>query len=138
MFINDEDYKVVIGDEALRILSQASAVNRRNAEMRAIEEMSGYMRPVYDCVVTFAAEGDARNPYIVMLAVDIALYHLVASTPGRNGIEIRKERYDRAIEWLKSVQAGEITPDLPLVDTADGSGSFSAIISSAPKLNHTW
>ena len=138
MFITDEDYTVVVGPDALKILSQASPENRRKAEVRAIEEISGYLRPVYDCNLTFAAEGEDRNAYIVMITVDIALYHLVASMPQRHGIEIRKERYDQAIEWLRCVRDSTVTPDLPLVETSGGSESFSMIFSSDPKLNHIW
>ena len=32
MFITDEDYKVVIGDKALKVVSQVSQENRANAE----------------------------------------------------------------------------------------------------------
>ena len=138
MFITDEDYTVVIGPDALKTLSQASPENRRNAELRAIEEISGYLRPVYDCSRTFAAEGEERNAYLVMITADIALYHLAASLPGKMGLDIRRPRYDQAIEWLKSVQGGTVTPDLPLVESADGSESFSAIFSSEPKSKHVW
>ena len=128
MFITDEDYTVVIGPDALKILSQASPENRRNAEMRAIEEISGYLRPVYDCNRTFATVGEDRNAYLVMITVDIALYHMTASLPGKMGLDIRKPRYEQAIEWLKSVQNGTVTPDLPLIESADGSESFSGKI----------
>lgn len=138
MFITDEDYTVVVGPDALKILSQASPENRRKAEVRAIEEISGYLRPVYDCNLTFAAEGEERNAYIVMITVDIALYHLAASLPGKMGIDTRKPRYEQAIEWLKCVRDNTVTPDLPLVETFGGSESFSMIFSSDPKLNHIW
>ena len=48
MFIDNEDYKVVIGDAALKVVSQSSPENIANAEVEAIEEISGYLRPVYD------------------------------------------------------------------------------------------
>lgn len=32
MFITEDDYKVVIGDTAMKVVSQASAENRANAE----------------------------------------------------------------------------------------------------------
>ena len=49
MFITEDDYKVVIGDTAMKVVSQASAENRANAEREAQEEISGYLRPKYDC-----------------------------------------------------------------------------------------
>lgn len=138
MFITDEDYAVVIGEEALKVTSRASAENRANAELEAIEEISGYLRPVYDCNAIFSAEGDARNRLIVMRTADIALYHLVASLPQKMGIEIRKERYERAIEWLEGVQSGKIIPDLPLVEDTDSTSSFGTIYHSEPRLRHNW
>ena len=106
MFITENDYAVVIGEDALKVISRASEENRANAVLEAIEEISGYLRPVYDCEAIFSAEGNARNKLIVMRTADIALYHLVASLPQKMGIEIRKERYERAIEWLEGVQSG--------------------------------
>lgn len=81
MFITEDDYKVVIGDTAMKVVSQASAENRANAEREAQEEISGYLRPKYDCDAVFAAEGDKRNRQIVMFTCDIALYHMVSAMP---------------------------------------------------------
>lgn len=138
MFITDNDYGVVIGDDALKVVSRASEQNRANAELEAIEEVSGYLRPVYDCKAIFHAEGDARNRLIVMYTADIALYHLAASQPQKMGSEIRKERYDRAIRWLEGVQAGRIIPDLPLVDEGDKNVSFGTVYHCEPRLRHNW
>ena len=71
MFITDEDYRVVIGEAALKTVSQTSAENRANAESEAQEEISSYLRPVYDCKATFAAEEGERNKLIVMYMCDI-------------------------------------------------------------------
>lgn len=138
MFITDNDYAVVIGEDALRVISRASEENRANAELEAIEEVSGYLRPAYDCAAIFLAEGEARNRLIVMRTVDIALYHLGASLPQKMGIDIRKERYERAIEWLEGVQSGKIIPDLPLVEEEDPQGPNGTIFHSEPRLRHDW
>lgn len=138
MFVSDEDYSVVVGDDALKVISRASAKNRENAELDAVEEISGYLRPVYDCDAIFGAEGDSRNRLIVTYTVDIALYHMVASLPQKMGIEIRKERYERAIKWLEGVQSGKIVPDLPVVDDSDDSPTNTIIYHSERKLRHNW
>ena len=137
MFINKEDYKVVIGDAALKVVSQESPENIANAEIEAIEEISGYLRPVYDTTSIFSAEGEKRNRLIVMYTADIALYHLTSSQPQRMGSEVRKERYDRAIKWLEGVQSGKIIPDLPTAVFGEGS-TFGTSFRSNPKLNHSW
>lgn len=139
MFITDEDYKVVIGDTALKVVSQVSADNRANAEAEAQEEISGYLRPKYDCAAVFAAEDTQRNRLIVMYTCDIALYHMSAAMPQKMGSEIREERYKRAIEWLEGVQAGKIIPDLPLATDEDGNLAAQEVVWQSQKpLRHNW
>lgn len=139
MFITDEDYKVVIGDTALKVISQTDEANRNNAEAEAQEEISGYLRPKYDCSAIFSAGGSERNRQIVMYTCDIALYHMVSAMPQKMGSEIRKERYERAIKWLEGVQAGKIIPDLPLaVDEEGNSTAETVLFDSQPKLRHNW
>lgn len=138
MFIDNEDYRVVIGDAALKVVSQSSPENIDNAEAEAIEEISGYLRPVYDTGAIFAAAGNDRNRLIVMYTADIALYHLTASQPQKMGSEIRKERYERAVKWLEGVQAGRIIPDLPLAEPEDGFTGLGISYNSFPKLRHDW
>lgn len=138
MFIDNEDYRVVIGEAALKVISQSSPENIANAEAEAMEEIVGYLRPVYDTDAVFSASADDRNRLIVMYTADIVLYHLTASQPQKMGSEIRKERYDRAIKWLEGVQAGKIIPDLPLKVSEDGSSGFGTSFHSSPKLRHDW
>ena len=83
MFITDNDYRVVIGENALKVVSQASQEVRDNAELEACEEISGYLRPKYDTEAVFSAEGESRNRLVVMYAADIALNHMIAAMPRR-------------------------------------------------------
>ena len=138
-FINDEDYRVVVGEQALKVISQASADNRANAEAEAQEEIAGYLRPKYDIDAIFSATGDGRNRLIVMYTCDCALYHLASSLPQKMGMEIRKERYERAVKWLEGVQAGKIVPDLPLVLDENGEpAALPFIYGCQHKLKHNW
>ena len=140
MFVTDEDYRVVIGEAALKVVSQTSDEIRANAEREAMEEIAGYLRPVYDTETAFKAEGDNRNRLIVMYACDIALYHMTAAMPQKMGSEIRKERYERAIKWLEGVQAGKIIPALPVAtDAATGEPSGIGVVWHSQKpLRHNW
>lgn len=138
MFVNNEDYRVVVGDAALKTVAQTLPENVAKAEMVAIEEISGYLRPVYDTAAIFAATGNDRNRLIVMYTADIVLYHLTASQPQKMGSEIRKERYERAIKWLEGVQAGRIVPALPLAGSDGDSSGFGTSYYSFPKLRHDW
>lgn len=139
MFITDEDYKVVIGDQALKVVSQISQENRANAETEAVEEIAGYLRPKYDAGAVFSASGTQRNKLVVMYTCDIAIYHMTASTPQKMGMEIRKERYERAIKWLEGVQAGKIVPDLPLaMDEYGEPVGMPMVYGCQKKLKHNW
>ena len=151
-FINDNDYQVVIGETALKVISQVSAEVRSAAELQAQAEIAGYLNPKYDTEKIFNPEGYMgvepidradRHPLIVMYTCDIALYHMSASLPGKMGSEIRKERYERAIKWLEGVASGKIVPTgLPLatVTTADGKtvANLGSRYSSDKKQNNTW
>lgn len=139
MFITDEDYKVVIGEQALKVVSQVSQENRTNAETEAVEEISGYLRPKYDTNAIFSAAGTKRNRLVVMYTCDIALYHMAASAPQKMGMEIRKERYERAIKWLEGVQSAKIIPDLPLSTDEQGHpDGLPVIYGSQKQLHHNW
>lgn len=127
MFIELDDYKVVIGTTAFNVVTQADPDNLANAQLEAIEEISGYLRPRYDCAAIFGSEGAERNRQILMYACDISLYHLASSLPGKMGMEIRKERYERAIKWLESVQSGGVIPDLPECTTESGENAAPSI-----------
>lgn len=128
MFINIDDY-IMIGEDSLKVAQQAAEANRENAEAIAIEEVSGFLRNRYDVTTIFAAEktdtSDPRNKQMVMLVCDIALYHLVSSRPAKQGLEIRKERYDNAIKTLTSIQAGKLQPDLPTIVGPDGEEDYN-------------
>ena len=139
MFITDEDYRVVIGDAALKVVSQTSSEIRANAEAEAMEEISGYLRPTYDTDGIFDAEADGRNRLVVMYTCDIALYHMVSAMPQKMGSEVRRERYERAVKWLEGVQSGKIIPDLPLATGEDGEPSGGMLIYHSQKpLRHNW
>lgn len=144
-FINGMDYATVIGESAMKTISQVSPESRQNAEEAAIEEISSYLRPNYDTNAIFSTpppksgEADLRNRAIVMYTCDIALYHMSASLPQKMGAEVRKERYERAIKWLEGVQAGKIVPNLPVPTDDEGNPTgFPLVFSSQPKLSHNW
>lgn len=138
MFINSIDYKSVIGMTALNIVTQADSENRQRAELTAIEEISGYLRPKYDTAAIFSASAQERNLQIVMITCDIALYHLAASLGQKMGMDIREQRYKRAIEWLEGVRKGTVVPDLPTAKGPGGEPATPVHFGSETRHKHTW
>lgn len=99
----------------------------------AIAEAKSYLKK-YDITAVFGATGNARNPLLLIFVKDIAVWHFIQlGNPGID-IELREKRYNAAIAWLKGVQRGDISPDLPAADdetTASGPIQFG----SNPKRN---
>ncbi|WP_418981717.1 phage protein Gp36 family protein [Alistipes sp.] len=116
-FIKPEDYDASIHQEILDALIRSDRQIVEICEDRAIAEMRGYLSARYDCDRVFAAEGDDRNQLVLMMAIDIAIYHIFSIHNPRNMSQIRTDRYERAVEWLKGVRKGDITVDgLPEVE----------------------
>lgn len=139
MFTTTEDYAPLITPDALRAISGTDPKNISRAERQAVDEAAAYLSSRYDTAAAFAAEGEARAPMLVMVIADITLYHLSASLPARLGSEIREQRYRDAIRWLKGVQAGDITPDLPRYGT-QGEGRTGTVLRfrEGKPLVHEW
>ena len=113
IFLTKEDFNAVVDDKSKAIIAQEDDANLDRAESYALEEVSSYLRGRYDMEKAFSYQGDERNAYFVMICCDIALYHLISWLPSRMGFEVRKERYERAIGWLATVQQGKASPLLP-------------------------
>lgn len=109
-FIDLTDYDASIHAEILNAITREDNNIIEVAEKRAIEEMKGYLKARYDVDSIFSTNGNNRNPVILMMAIDIAIYHLHCIHNPRKLTQLRQERYDRAIEWLKQVNRGQVNP----------------------------
>ncbi|MCQ2351276.1 MAG: DUF1320 domain-containing protein [Paludibacteraceae bacterium] len=119
-FLTKSDFKAVCDDNTLSVIDQMDDENLARGVNYAIEEVSSYLRSRYDVAKAFNKTGAERNSQLVMITCDVALYHLIAWLPKRIGFEIRETRYNHAIDWLKDVQSGKSTPDLPLPVDQEG------------------
>lgn len=124
-FLKESDYTVLIRNEISKIID---VTNERTkilaAEKMAIAQMRNHLAGRFDVVAIFmdapddGAE-DLRDQYIVMLAIDITLYHIWTKEGPNNIPKTRELRYNDALEWLKAVQSGA-QADLPLATDEDG------------------
>ena len=129
-FIQKEDYDASIHTEILNSLTRSDDAVIEICEDRAIAEMRSYMYSRYDCDAIFSATGNDRHPLVLMMAIDIAIYHLFCLHNPQKLSQIRKDRYDRAVEWLKSVSKGQIT-----IEGAPAAVVSDDTIQSAPMFN---
>ena len=125
-FIIDTDFDVQVRQEILSLLdcSEDKAAVELAARM-ATDQITQYIGGKYDCKTIFAAEGDDRDHFIVMITIDILLYHLWAKRAPRKIPEYRATRYQDALDWLKAVGSGEMQSALPQLPPDEYSGLIS-------------
>jgi hypothetical protein len=135
-FLKETDYDVQIRSEISKILD--STVDKRKmlkAENIAIGQIRNHISERYDCDLIFvrAAMGEEEPPwreYIIMLTIDLALYHLWSKEAANNIPKHRETRYDDAITWLISIQNGKAA-DLPKLTDTNGNSVSDIRIWSA-------
>lgn len=138
-FITKDDFKAVCDPTTLEVIDQTDNDNLNRAIGYAMEEVASYLRSRYDVSKSFSKEGTERNPQLVMILCDVALYHLVAWLPKRIGFEIRETRYNNAISWLKDVQSGKATPDLDALTNETGEDIGNPVrYGGWDKSNYVW
>jgi len=139
-FITEDDYSVLIRNEIKDILLENYTDGKlKTAESMGISQVKKRLAGRYDVAKIFGAEGDARDNYIVMIVLDCALYHLYTATVPNKIPTIRAERYQDALDWLKSVAKGEETADLPLLEDESGNNLLGIKITSKyPPTNNRW
>lgn len=105
------------------------------AERFAISQIRKYIGGRYDCDALFSATADQRDDYIIMITIDITLYHLWAKKAPKSVPEHRKERYSDALDWLTNVGSGSMPTDLPQLSTTDYAGDVRITSRYQPNTN---
>lgn len=134
-FLTPDELKTVAYQYQINEISELDNDIPLQAIATAEEEVKGYLRSnnkkeyqdgrlVYDVTAVFSQEGDNRNDLILQYTKIVALWHLLILCNVDIIHEHVKERYDRVIDFLKQVNKGEVTLNLPLLpkEDADGDG----------------
>lgn len=133
-FITSDDYDQAIHAEILSAIIRDDEAIIEMIEDRAVQEMIGYLSSRYDVDAIFAKTGSERHPLILGFCIDIVLYHLHAIHNPMKFPQMRQDRYDRAIDWLKGVRSGETQPvGLPLLPTNGSAAPGGFLMSSNTK-----
>ena len=130
IFLTPTDFDPQARPEILAIM-QSSPTALDTIELEAMEEITQYIAARYDAPAIFAAIAPNRSALIVMYCVDIILYHISAATTPRQVPQVRKDRYDNAIDALKYIARGLSNPPLPLLTDAQNNvvspGRFGSV-----------
>jgi phage gp36-like protein len=139
MFLEPQELKSAIYGYQLAEIVEITEDDDTNTDIvlmaisAAVEEMKSYLTPNnqsqwndgrtrYDVAAIFGATGTDRNPLVLELCKNIAVYYICRLSNVDIIEEKVKERYDRAIAWLekvsgtgKSAGGPALTPDLPTI-----------------------
>lgn len=133
-FIQTSDYNASIHREIIETITRGDDEVVEICEDRAVDEMRSYLSGRYDCDAIFAARGVERNTLILMMAIDITIYHIFSIHNPQKLSQVRVDRYNRAVEWLKAVAAGKISiADAPLLPEETLKKNAPTLIKGNPK-----
>ena len=112
-FLADADYTPHIKADQLAILTGGSVPTRETAERFAQATIETHLRGRYDVVAIFAATGSARSAEIVRYYIDLTLYELYSRINPQQIADLRVDRRNAAISWLRDVRDAKMSVDLP-------------------------
>ena len=151
-FLTKEELKSVIyvyqidqiteEDDDIVYMAISSAVDLVKSFLRPNnkrEWLDGRIR--YDVDTVFAATGTERNDLLLDLCKNVAVWNLTKLCNLDIIYDQAKDRFDRAIDFLKKVNKGDITLDLPEVTPPpppeNGSDEYTPFrFGSRKKFNH--
>lgn len=133
-FVQLSDYDASIHREILDALTRDDDTIVEICEDRAIAEMRCYLSKRYDCDRIFSASGNDRHQLVLMMVLDIAVYHIFCIHNPQKLSQIRKDRYERAVEWMKAVAHEDISIEgAPMLPEEERMSGTSFRIRSNPK-----
>ena len=132
MYTNKDELKSHMNIDDIDVITGQDDAIADGAIDTAISEAKGYLSN-YNTPAIFQAEAAHRHPLLLTFIKDIAVWHLIVLSNYKADQQFRQDRYNRAIAWLKGVQKGDITPDLPLGENTPGQIIYG---SNQKRLNH--
>jgi phage gp36-like protein len=135
-FITLPDYDARLHREILDALVRNDETVIEIIEDQSIALMRSYLNTRYDCDAIFAATGGERNGLILMMALDITVYNIFCLHNPQKISQTTKDRYHRALVWLRRVSKGEANIDgAPLLPNEHVNSPFLTY-SNHKRVNH--
>ncbi|MCT4640394.1 MAG: DUF1320 domain-containing protein [Bacteroidales bacterium] len=130
-FIKDSDYSMLILQEIRNLLAADYNDHKLvQAEITAISQIKNHIATTFDTDKIFDPEGD-RDAYMIMIVIDLALYHLYSSKAKVQMPDHRSLRYEDAFKFIRE---DIYKSSLPRLNEAKG----KVRIKSKPKKNNRW
>lgn len=137
-FIQLSDYDATIHREILDSLLRGDAAEGNAVievcENRAVATVRSLIGARYDCDAIFSATGDERNVLVLKVCVDIAVYEIFCQHNPYKMSQVRKDRYDDAMQWLRDVRDFNANIEgAPLLDEESRKDNSRWLIGSHPQ-----
>lgn len=137
MYLSPNEINTHLGVEQIEAISDGDETMLTAAIDAAIAEAKGYLK-AYDIAAELSKSANERNALLVIFIKDIAVWHFVNICHVNTSLDLRQDRYERAVSWLKAVQKGEVLPDFPKLETSDGEANNLPykVTSNQKRTNH--
>jgi phage gp36-like protein len=119
MYLLPQEITTHLGAHQIEAISDGDETMLLAAIDAAVQEAKSYLK-AYDITAEMQAQGSERNALLLIFIKDIAVWHFVNICNVNTRMELRQDRYERAVAWLKAVQRGEVLPDLPAIIDNNG------------------
>jgi phage gp36-like protein len=123
MYITTDEITTHLGAEQIEAISDGDSTMLQAAIDGALVEAKGYLH-AFDIAAELAKTGAQRNALLIIFIKDIAVWHFINICNVNTSMEVRQDRYDRAVSWLRQVQKAEVMPDLPKLPVAEQTGTI--------------
>lgn len=109
MFLTTSDIITHIYPGISDAISRGDITILESALQSAEAEAKGYLSR-FRVESLFGAAGSARDPILLLHVKNIAKWHFIALANPEIDYDDAQLRYEQAIEWLRNIQRGMITP----------------------------
>ena len=148
--VTADEISNIVYQETIDLITEQDSVIVMQAIAAAEEEVKSYLRGRYDVdaiflrsveTVTDESTGqtstvDRRNAMLVEIVKVIAVWHVIMLCNADMIYDQWRERYDRAVTYLKAVSKGDVSPDLPILVNSDGVAESPIKLVGNHKFNH--
>lgn len=136
MYLAAAEIKTHLYGEKVDTISREDDDILKTAVSAAIAEAKSYLS-AFDTEKIFDETGADRNPILLLFVKDIAVWHFIQLANPNVDLNLRLERYEKAIAWLDKIMRGQLVPDLP-TKTEDGQpeNNFIRFGGNRPRRNY--
>jgi len=135
MYLPIEELKTHAYDEEINAIIRTDETIAYACIDMAIEFATSKLMKHYDTQAIFSAEGAARNPLVLKIVKDIAVWELIGLANPSVDYADKKFRYEQAVDWLTAVYKG-MQANLPRIEEPTSENSSFKYHSNPPRTNH--